>query len=426
MNTHHPAPDPDPDEPEQIAQLASEVFDLVDQTVAAISDDDITAALNGVLASAAVADHLEQTVGCHIEPQDAVSDVDSGLSRSGRWTVVNDDQQSAWAEVALARAAAAAAHTQVGAARAELRKAHGAIAAARQQAHEVVTGAKAYADEQLDHAATIVHDAKEEAARLIADAQRQAESIVEQALIADAERRAAAARAAQSREATTFRFAVEAERLAGITFSPRTALVCADLPELHNISSGLSLWFDPGMSGAEIMPQMPLDFDGVTVVYYAGHSGQPPEVYRRKFGYPTGSARRVPPIRPTDGSLQLLDACTSAAASSGTLSPAWSGDLIETVRQADEAQKLRRLMTKFMAGTAIPGLTPDLMRMAVMGTGAIAGLARCTQALTVVCGHTDRLMAALTAISPPPDFAPALIRWHNPDLAAGTEVEASR
>lgn len=176
MTTNDATAYPHPDEPERIGQLFGEVFDLVDETVDAITDQEVDHALRQVYADAELG-----------EPAD-LDELAEMLARTG-WKVSRTDPAAldpaalaAWDEatcaVRAARQEVRAARTAAAAARADAQRHLAAAAQAQQQAAEVTAGVNTFVDQALDEVETTKAAAREEAARLIEQAKQQAEEIL--------------------------------------------------------------------------------------------------------------------------------------------------------------------------------------------------------------------------------------------------------
>ena len=137
MTVHDATPYPMED-PEQLGRAFGEVFDLVDETVEGVTDAEVEERLHDLLADtvepaqpARPADLLDEhwDISRRLDPAKLTLD----LTSPAAWDEARCALQSAWEQVVVARAAAAAA-------RCEAAEQTAAAAAARQRAAEVTAG----------------------------------------------------------------------------------------------------------------------------------------------------------------------------------------------------------------------------------------------------------------------------------------------
>jgi hypothetical protein len=175
--TTHPS-----DAQEPVGQVLREVFDLIDETVASITNDRVDARLARLL------DRSEGTDAGASTPKPTrrngvAADEPTAVSRSetaphiGETTTPAPLEQQSAAEM---------------------------VAAARADAHRIVAAAQAQADDTLDRAAALIVEAHDQAKRIVAAARAKAEGIAAAAAQAEA-----AARNAEPAAADTTSWLVE-------------------------------------------------------------------------------------------------------------------------------------------------------------------------------------------------------------------------
>ncbi|MCO1593847.1 hypothetical protein M8C17_01555 [Micromonospora sp. RHAY321] len=178
MTINDAAPDPMED-PEQIGQAFDEVFDLVDEIVGRVTDDEIEQRLRHLLADTATLadeagpsnlDRMLRGPGWDIRSRLDLADSIGpdpmalpGLIGPEVWDEMHRALRVAREQLVDVRAA-------VDAARREATEQLAVAAAAKRQAEEVTAGVNAYVDAALDRARSVLAEARAEAARLITEA----------------------------------------------------------------------------------------------------------------------------------------------------------------------------------------------------------------------------------------------------------------
>lgn len=171
-------------EPEPLEQMFGEVFDLVDETVDRVTDDEVGDRLRQVLAAAGYEDpgDSHQSRGALVDPGRTIAHLDVArlakeLSTTAEWEQTKCLLRALQEEVAIAQTSAVAARRESEIQMAIADRATQAVAEAQKHATEVKAGADAYVDKALDRAQAILAEAREQAARIVADAERQTEEI---------------------------------------------------------------------------------------------------------------------------------------------------------------------------------------------------------------------------------------------------------
>jgi hypothetical protein len=176
MTTNGDMPSRQPEQPNPLHRLFRKLFDLVDDTVERITDDEVEARLRRVLdqAGRSPGSPRHPSPDC-LRPRDIehddrdqrapdlsslgdLTETPDRLRRSRRWVeAVGRMEQQAWAwEI-------------------QTRSAIRAVDDARQQAKEIIAEAQEQADAALRRAASMVADARRQAKEIIAEAQEQAD-----------------------------------------------------------------------------------------------------------------------------------------------------------------------------------------------------------------------------------------------------------
>jgi RNA polymerase sigma-70 factor (sigma-E family) len=162
MTTHDDMTPRQPDENEQLEELFGDALDLVDETVARITDAEVNEYLRKALGQAGYTGRL---TGLWQPGSTDVPDVLADLTDPivlGPGTVAD-------------MVAAAKANAKLSSER--LQQAQEALEVARDEAKEIVAAAHEEADEVLKLAAKMVREAREQAERIISDARREARQI---------------------------------------------------------------------------------------------------------------------------------------------------------------------------------------------------------------------------------------------------------
>ncbi len=162
MTTNDDIPPRQPDEDQPLEQLFGDMFDLVDETVARITDAEVNEHLRKALGQSGYAGQLTGLwqPGSMDDPC-VLADL-TGSIVLGRGTVADI-------------MAAAQANAKLSSER--LQQAQEALEVARDEATEIIAAARDEADEALKQAAKMVSDAREQAGRIISDARREARQI---------------------------------------------------------------------------------------------------------------------------------------------------------------------------------------------------------------------------------------------------------
>jgi glycosyltransferase involved in cell wall biosynthesis len=157
-----------PGEDEPLEQLFSGVFDLVDKTVARITDAEVNEHLRMVLSDSGYTS-AEQLTGLW-QPLRSESETFADLNCSMD-AAITPKQGSIADLMAIAQANAKVSGER-------LRQAQEALEAARQQAEQIVAAARDEADKALKQAAQMIRDAREQSERIISDARREAKQSI--------------------------------------------------------------------------------------------------------------------------------------------------------------------------------------------------------------------------------------------------------
>ncbi len=204
-----------PDEGEPREELRGDELDLVDETVARITDAEVNEHLRKVLHQPRYGGPPAISCGQFVGPRQKNS-AERGPDLVGL-------SGSPEAVIAAARLAAAdiIADAQLKAKTAsdELQRTQEAVAGARQQAEQMVADARTETDEALERVVKMIRDAKEQAARIIGDARKEAEQIITAARSQQVQQTALA----RHRTAAKVSYQPPAERLAAggvLTDSP--------------------------------------------------------------------------------------------------------------------------------------------------------------------------------------------------------------
>jgi hypothetical protein len=158
-----------PDDQEPLAQLFGELFDLVDETVERVTDDDVEEHLRRVLGQTGYGSPGTPELSCPDNPK--------ALAYQPGW---GDAAAAAIVDGAHRRAAmiTMTAQLKAEACNDEAQSARRFAAAAHRRAEQIIADAEEEADAALKRAAKMVADARGQAEQIISDAHQEAERIV--------------------------------------------------------------------------------------------------------------------------------------------------------------------------------------------------------------------------------------------------------
>jgi RNA polymerase sigma-70 factor (sigma-E family) len=154
-----------PDEGQPPEQLLGDALDLVDETVARITDAEVSEHLRTVLSQSGYASQLAafwQPRGMDVSLTDLPNSMSAAVAPE--YGTATDIIATAWANARLSSE--------------RLRQAQEALEVATREAEEIVAAAREEADGALKQAAKMVRDARSQAERIISDARREADQIV--------------------------------------------------------------------------------------------------------------------------------------------------------------------------------------------------------------------------------------------------------